>query len=172
MSEVSRNRFFDSVSRWFHRHIRDDNDDALQDTLIKVWDAFQKETFDRSKSMTPWLNTIVHRTLIDAWRKHKRELAVGGSTNQQYLASLPDTTEVSNCLYRELIETLIVRDPGRLSPRDWEIYHFIASGKPAPAIAKSLDMTLAAFYKAKSRIIATLREGVADLYNRDHKSHV
>jgi RNA polymerase sigma factor (sigma-70 family) len=48
-----------------------DRDDVVQETLLQIWEAVRKPTFDSSRSFGSFVQTVAARRCIDRMRTHK-----------------------------------------------------------------------------------------------------
>ncbi|MFK7820379.1 MAG: RNA polymerase sigma factor [Planctomycetaceae bacterium] len=119
----------------------------------------------REKSFTRWLSTVVKRVVIDHYRKvAKTPKATGGTAFLGMIENHPDQLEESLSFSGESDKTLIVRRALKMVQQDvteqsWQAFkqHGI-EGLPAPEVAAELGMKADAVRKAKSRVMARLRE--------------
>jgi RNA polymerase sigma-70 factor (ECF subfamily) len=97
-------------------------------------------------------------------------LAEGGTAAQQRLAELPDEPPDSSDSEKRADATSgLVRRAAELvraefEPRTWQAFwRTTVDGKPAAAVAEELGMTVAAVWKANSRVKKRIREELEGL---------
>lgn len=148
----------------------EDREDVFQDVFLKV--ARNIDRFDahqRGASFRGWLLVITRHTLIDlARRRLEQPAARGGSEAYQRLLALTD--EILDSRDSAASPAGPDSDPEPLRraldllrrefpERSWQAFWRTAvDGLSAPAAAAELGMSADAVRKAKSRILARLRE--------------
>jgi RNA polymerase sigma-70 factor (ECF subfamily) len=155
----------------------EDAADAVQEVFLAVAthvSDFHRE--DSRGSFTAWLATITRNKIRDHYRRRSgRPDARGGTQAQQRLMEIPepdpptaredwpaasDFTESERIVSRRAVD--LVRS--EFEPRTWEAWRKTAvEGRPAADVASDLGMSLAAVYKAKSRVLLRLRQELAGL---------
>ena len=75
-------------------------DDAVQESLLAVWQAIREGHFDESGQFEPWANTITRRTTISVGRRQKYQTFVKGLFQDETIddsaddaSGLPDIQE-------------------------------------------------------------------------------
>jgi RNA polymerase sigma-70 factor (ECF subfamily) len=161
------------VSRWAKRSGLSDEDslDVAQDVFAAVAQGlagFRRETPD--DSFRGWLRTITRHKIIDHVRKQARHpAAVGGTDAQGRIEQIaaefdsvtshvsPDETAL---LVRQALEC--VRTD--FADATWQIFwRFAVDGIPAATLAQERGITEWAVYKARSRVLARLKNELAGL---------
>ena len=113
------NKFFPLVYGMIYARIKDISatDDIVSEIFMKV--ALNLDKYDRKFAFSTWLFAIAHNTLIDYFRRQKRNREDVWSKNFEYSAPIseqPDEKLVSD----EIIENLL-RAMGKLSERQRKI---------------------------------------------------
>jgi len=150
---------------------REDSADVLQN----VWQAVSSNLnqFQRQKpgAFRAWLWTITRNKLNDHFRRQPVEpQALGGSTARQFLQELPES-EPESYIAQSSVDGSgdVLRRSLDLIRNDFESHTWSAfwlsavDGETAQAIAERLQMSLAAVYQAKARVLRRLREELAGL---------
>jgi RNA polymerase sigma-70 factor (ECF subfamily) len=150
---------------------REDSADVLQN----VWQAVSSHLsqFQRHKdgAFRAWLWTITRNKLNDHFRRQPVEQpALGGSTARQFLQELPEC-EPESYLAQSSVDGSgdVLRRALDLIRNDFELHTWKAfwlsavDGEAAQTIAERLQMSLAAVYQAKARVLRRLREELAGL---------
>jgi RNA polymerase sigma-70 factor (ECF subfamily) len=162
------------VYRWA-RHSRlheDDAADVVQEVFQVV--ATRIDTFDEQRSdasFRGWLWGITRNKLHEQLRDQQANpQATGGSAAQQQFGQLPDpppaeddessSADVTTRLVRRALRVI----QADFSERSWQAFsQATLDGHAAADIAADLNMSVAAVYKAKSRVLARLREVMSGL---------
>ena len=159
-----------SVYRWCRRAGIGPADaaDVVQEVFAAVARCVDDFRRDRAAdSFTAWLATIARNKIRDHFRRQKdRPRAAGGTAAQQQFLEVPDL-EVPDTIDRsELQQTdrLLSRRGLQLvraefENRTWEAFWRTTVDAHAPTdVADDLGMSVAAVYKAKSRVLRRLRQ--------------
>lgn len=165
-------RYRESLLRLCRREFQlrgDVAEEVAQEVLMKLISAMQRFRYDAGGSFGSWLATVTRRTAIDFLRGEGRRLdgAAGGSVTLSVLQNVSGPEErLADALVwelrRELLETAESRVKSRLTEEStWAVYKGYQRGEPPAEIAKSLGVTLAAVYKAKSRFVEALRREIS-----------
>jgi RNA polymerase sigma-70 factor (ECF subfamily) len=123
-------------------------------------------------SFSGWLATITRNKVREHYRyRLGKAEARGGSTAQRQMAEVPQSPELSEesiqpdaqstaCLSHRALEMI----RAEFEPRTWEAFWRVTVGGQPPAhVALDLQMTVAAVYKAKSRVLGRCRQVLAEL---------
>lgn len=163
------------IYRWCRRSgvPPEDAADLLQDVFTAVMlhlPGFRRESPE--DSFTAWLATITRNKIRDFFRRRQRRLpARGGSSAQAALAQVAQedaTTDVtveadaaSTALLSQRVLHVIQSEFER---RTWQAFEQTAlENRRAADVAQDLQMSVAAVYMAKSRVLRRLREVLAEL---------
>jgi RNA polymerase sigma-70 factor, ECF subfamily len=163
------------IYRWSRRSNvnADDSADVVQEVLSSVMLHLSNFRRDRAQdSFTAWIATITRNKVREQFRRrHGLAAARGGSTAQQQMAEIPQPpapseesiqpdAESSACLSRRVLETI----RAEFESRTWDAFWRITIDGRLPAdVAAELSVSVAAVYKAKSRILARFRQELAEL---------
>ena len=163
------------IYRWCRQSslAAEDAADVMQDVLAAVMVHLPDFRRDRPQdSFGGWLATITRNKIREVYRRRQgKALARGGSTAQRQLAELADSPEPSEegirpdaesaaCLSRRGLEMI----RAEFEVRTWEAFWRVTVGGQSPAsVAADLGVSVAAVYKAKSRILSRLRRVLAEL---------
>ena len=163
------------VYRWCRRSgvVADDAADVLQEVLAAV--SRHVSEFRRDglhASFTAWLATVTRSKVSDHYRRrHGRVEARGGTTAQHRMAEIPQPPEPSHetiqpdaeavaCLSRRVLD--LIR--AEFEPTTWQAFWRTAVEGQSPAqVAEELQMSVAAVYMAKSRVLGRLRQALGEL---------
>lgn len=145
--------------------------DISQEVFLRLHKSIGSfEPDGRHRSFTRWLSIVIKRVVIDHFRKAaKNPQAAGGTGFQGLLANQPEALAESLSMIGESDSTLVVRRALRLiesdvQPQTWQAFQRMAMhGATAPDVAKELGMKPEAVRKAKSRVMARLKEELAGL---------
>ena len=163
------------VYRWCRRSglAAEDAADVLQEVFSAVMLHLPDFRRDRPQdNFSGWLATITRNKVRDLYRRrHGRASAQGGSTAQRQMAEVPEPSEPSEesirpdaesaaWLSRRVLETI----RNEFEARTWEAFWRTAvDGQPPAQVAEALEMTVAAVYMAKSRVLRRLRQVMGEL---------
>lgn len=145
--------------------------DLAQDTLRAVAGAIGKfEDDPRHGSFRGWLFTIVRNRLSDFLAKRSRhERGSGDTAMLDRLEQEPDrqaelSKEWDLVHERQLLLTASERIRGQFEEKTWQAFwRTTVDGASGKDVAGALDMTVAAVYLAKSRVMARLKHAVRQL---------
>jgi len=149
--------------------------DVVQEVLISVADAFRRRKYDRSRgAFRGWLLTIARNEVSD-WltARARRHEPIGGTTAQQALGNLASDGKVASdgdaaAWDHDYQERLFVwaadRVQSEVQPATWQAFwQTTIDQRSGQEVAAALEMTVAAVYLAKSRVMKRLRELVHEI---------
>jgi len=161
--------------RWCRRSNLNAEDaaDLVQEVLAAVMVHLPEFRRDRpDDSFGGWLATITRNKIREHYRRQRGKAeARGGSTAQRQLADIPQPPEPSEasvrvdaqtavCLSRRVLEMI----QAEFEVRTWDAFWRVSVDGQSPAdVATDLGMSVAAVYKAKSRVLGRLREVLQEL---------
>lgn len=137
--------------------------DLVQDVFAHLMTRLPVFDYDRDGSFRGWLRTV----LVNRRREQLRRRRPTG-LDDVALANLADSEVAdpfASGVYRQaLLRQALGRLKGTVSDLHWRAFEAVAlDGRPAPAVARELGLSLNAVYVAKSRMLQTLREELAGL---------
>lgn len=147
-----------------------DAQDVTQDVLTKLVQKLRTFVYDPQKgSFRGWLQTLTYHAWSDYLESRQR---AGVVSEDHEIVQCLETLEAREDLLTRLADTfdleLLAEAQARVqlqvSPRDWKIFEALAlEGRPGPAVAQELDMTVTAVLMAKSRVQKKLRREIRRL---------
>ncbi|MCB1231968.1 MAG: sigma-70 family RNA polymerase sigma factor [Verrucomicrobiae bacterium] len=145
--------------------------DVVQEVLAKVTRRMRSFEFDPAKGrFRTWLYTVVKTHLIDRSRREsaRPHLVMGAGTDQlidQWQDESEDPNDIWETEYRrQLLHRALPTLQAQFSQKTWMAFRRTALEEADPAqVASELGMTLGSVYVAKSRVLAKLREKIAQL---------
>lgn len=145
--------------------------DLTQDTLRSVSGAIGRLDYDpKLGSFRGWLFTIVRNRLRDLLQKRGgQERGAGDTAMLDWLNQQPERqdhlAETWEREYdRQLLQTAAQRIRGQFQEATWQAFwRTTVDGESGKDVARTLDMTVAAVYLAKSRVMARLKEAIGKL---------
>ncbi len=147
--------------------------DIVQEVFRAVANHIEGFRRDREgDSFRAWLWTITRSKLLDHYRQHaRRQPAKGGTDAYEQLQNLPDDKFDEDECGREVLAGVqaVAREALALLKTDfeektWHAFWLSAiDGKSAAEVGRELNMSVAAVYKAKSRVLARLRDELSGL---------
>lgn len=158
------------IYRWCRRSdLRaEDAADVVQEVLSAVLVHLPEFRRDRpGDSFSGWLAAITRNKVREHYRRRQGKAeARGGSTAHRQMAEIPQPPEPSEesiqpdaqsaaCLSWRALEML----RAEFETRTWEAFWRVSVDGQSPAgVAADLEMSVAAIYKAKSRVLGRLRQ--------------
>ena len=143
-------------------------DEAAQVVLVKLLQNMSKFEYDSRQSFRAWLTRVTRNSVIDSMRQLRIDRGVGGSDVIDRLSRLSadESDEAfSDQLSLELRQSLfgecekLVQQ--RVSEQTWAAFTMLRGGQKAADVGQQLGMTVAAVYRAKTRVLKFFREEVA-----------
>jgi RNA polymerase sigma-70 factor (ECF subfamily) len=163
------------IYRWCRRSdlTAEDSADIVQEVLSAVMLHLPDFRRDRPHdSFTAWLATITRNKVREHYRRRQGKIeARGGSTAQYRMGEIPEPSKHSEetirpdaesaaCVSRRALEML----QAEFEPRTWDAFWRVSIDRQSPAdVAADLDVSVAAIYKAKSRVLGRFRQMLAEL---------
>jgi len=147
-----------------------DAEDVTQEVLAQLVQKLRTFTYDPHKgTFRGWLKTLTHHAWCDYLEKRRR--AAGGQADYEVVARLERLeareelpTALAEVFDLELLAEAQARVQLTVSPRDWKIFQALAiEGRPGPAVARELAMTVTAVLMARSRVQKKLRQEIRRL---------
>jgi RNA polymerase sigma-70 factor (ECF subfamily) len=150
--------------------------DLTQDVLRQVSVKAKSLEYDAKRgSFRGWLFTVVQNRLTDHWRKEGRREHGSGDTDAQHLlkdipqrGSMDGSTEWDADYERQLFHYAanIIRQD--FTPATWQAFWLTAvEGLSGPDVAQKLNLTVAAVYLAKGRVMKRLKDQVSLLVGEE-----
>lgn len=142
--------------------------DLVQETLATVARRIHRFDYDPARGrFRSWLFTIVKHKLID--RSRRLATRPAASADGQAVDTLPDESADPDALWeaeyrRQLFHLALPMLRPQFQPATWEAFCRTALEEADPVdVSRDLGLSLGAVYVAKSRVMARLREKVAQL---------
>jgi RNA polymerase sigma factor (sigma-70 family) len=147
-----------------------DAEDVTQDVMMRLARALRTFVYDPSRTFRGWLRLVTQHALSDFFADRKRRPGAGRSDDLGLaaLATVEAQDELLAFLNKEFTHALVsqacVTVCARVDPRTWEAFLLTASeNRPGEEVAAQLGMTAASVFKAKSRVLAFIRQEVKRL---------
>lgn len=153
------------LRRWAARFgVRDSSvEDLLQELFVLLIRKLPEFRHDPNRSFRAWLWTVFRHSFL-AWQK--RQHVRGPDLELFSDPSSPDAIiEATETEYRKyLLNRIMQIVQTDFPPTTWHIFQeVVIEGRPGVEVARELDVTVNAVYLARSRVLARLREELADL---------
>lgn len=152
----------------------EDSEDVGQRVFLSISRSiggFQREK--SGDSFRGWLRVVVRSRIVDHFREQaNRELAIGGTSFLEHVASIPDVEEVfaddslkeTNILYERAVQLL----HGEFSEQDNKAFQLlVVDGLTPKEVAERVGVSINSVYIAKSRILKRMRDEFEDLIGFD-----
>ena len=148
-----------------------DREDLAQDVLLVVLRKLpQFEHNHRPGAFRNWLRRITLNCLRDFWRTKKiRPISDGDTSFEMALDQLADESSDICRKWNEDHDRIVTRQlldqiQPQFEPATWSAFEQVAiREKPAQQVATELGVSIGTVYKAKSRVLARLREAASGL---------
>lgn len=146
-----------------------DAEDVTQDVLLRLAQHLRSFRYDPGRSFRAWLRTVTHHAWSDHLTARQRVARGAGDDGAgDPLQSVEARDDLLSRLSREfdleLLEEATARVRLRVEPRTWDAFRLTGlDGLTCEAAAGQLGMSLAAVFKAKSRVQKLLQEEIAAL---------
>lgn len=134
---------------------KQDAEDLVQETFIKILDQIHKFHRRGIGSFRSWIKAIAWHCWCDAIRRSKRRdvLLQLEPFRKAWLTSEGLEAGLESLIRQEMLETAINNVRNQVSPRAWGIYQWMTSdGLSGPEVAKRLNMSPGAVYTTKCRV--------------------
>jgi RNA polymerase sigma factor (sigma-70 family) len=147
-----------------------DAEDVTQDVLLRLSRSLRKFVYDPSRSFRGWLRMVTEHALSDFFSHRNQRPGSGSSDNvgTAVLDGLCARDDLLEFLNEEFTRVMVTQAcehvRARVEPQTWEAFRLTAcENRPGDEVAESLGMNVAAVHKAKSRVLAFIREEVKRL---------
>jgi RNA polymerase sigma factor (sigma-70 family) len=150
-----------------------DAEDVTQMVLVRLAERMRSFDYDPAKSFRGWLRTLTRHAWSDFNEARQRGGRAGGDgAADDALASVPAREDLVARLEeqfdQEVLEEATARVQLRIDPANWNAFRLLAiDGLSGAEAAKQLNRTVAAVFKARTRVQAMLREEVERLEGID-----
>lgn len=141
--------------------------DLTQDVLRQVSVAAGKLEYDASRgSFRAWLFTVVRNRLTDFWRQDGRHVhGTGDSSNwrllQDEVVAVNDSAEWDAAWRRQLFQTAAQQVQADFTESTWQAFWLTAvDDRPGKEVAEQLNLSIAAVYLAKGRVMNRIKEQI------------
>jgi RNA polymerase sigma-70 factor (ECF subfamily) len=146
-----------------------DAEDVTQMVLVRLAGRMRSFAYDASKTFRGWLRTLTQHAWSDFVKARQRGgRASGDSVTAAALNTLPARDDLVARLEaqfdQEVLEEAMARIRLRVEPATWEAFQLQAvEGLSGAEVARRLDRSVAAVFKARTRVQTMLRDEVARL---------
>lgn len=141
--------------------------DLSQDVFVVLIREMPQFEYDPNRSFRKWLKTVT----LNRWRTDNRRtkpVSLDGPNEVQdgLLTDDPNESFWEKEFARELVGRAMEISQNRFESKSWEAFRLMATeGYSAQQTADALGITVAAAFKAKSRILKTLRDELQGLFD-------
>jgi RNA polymerase sigma-70 factor (ECF subfamily) len=163
-------RFVDLYSPLIYRYARRleaqeaDAFDLMQEVFLHLHQKLPEFRYDQQLSFRNWLRTV----LYNKWRDRQRGRTPARAVDPQLLDDLatpgPGQTLVEDDYRRYLVHRAMELMKTDFEPTTWQAFwETTVHSRPAAEVASQLNLSVAAVYKAASRVRHGLREELSGL---------
>jgi RNA polymerase sigma factor (sigma-70 family) len=165
-------RYAPRIYAWCaHWRLQDaDARDVTQDVLLKLAEKMRSFTYDPARSFRAWLKTLTRHAWSDFVTGSQHRLARGTGSPEvgELLSNVAAGADLANHLKDqfdlELLEEARLRVQWRVDPTSWDAFRLTAlENVPGAEAACALGLSVAALYKAKSRVLKMLQNEVQEM---------
>ena len=152
-----------------------DADDISQQVLQQVFrniGSFTRE--NPSDTFTGWVWTITKFKILDHFERQKKDLRAAGGTVANQMLQQWSNERLDTVVYDEesstvtLTRKILTLIRSEFETKTWEAFWRATVDREKPKeIAETMDMTLHAVYKAKSRVLGRVREELDGIVSSD-----
>ena len=141
-----------------------DTEDLLQEVFTILFRKLPEFRYDPVKSFRAWLWTVFYRQTL-AWRNQQTRNLPLSLEQLESLASPDSLVEATEAEYRRvLLDRVLQIVRTDFPPQTWQIFWQVAvEGRPGTEVARQFDITPNAVYLARGRVLARLRQELAEL---------
>jgi RNA polymerase sigma-70 factor (ECF subfamily) len=147
-----------------------DAEDLVQDVLGAVARAVERQAFDPARgSFRGWLFRVARNLAVNFLvRQGRHERGSGDSAVQELLEAQPAPDEPSGLFdaeyRRQLLAWAAEQVRGEFTELTWQAFWQTGvEGRPAREVAEALATTVGTVYHYKSRVMARLRQKIAEV---------
>jgi RNA polymerase sigma-70 factor (ECF subfamily) len=150
-----------------------DAQDVTQMVLVRLVTRMGTFHYDPTRSFRGWLRTLTRHAWSDYLAARQRPgQGTGDSLAREWLEKVEARESLVASLEgqfdQEILAEAMARVRLRVDDDTWEAFRLMAlEGRPGAEVARQLDKTVAAAFKAKSRVQKLLREETARLEGND-----
>jgi RNA polymerase sigma factor (sigma-70 family) len=164
-------RYGPLVLSWCRRwRLQDaDAEDVTQTVLVRLAQKLRTFAYDPTKSFRAYVRTVTHYVWVEYLEARKRpDAGAGDSRVTELLGTIESRDDLTDRLAaefdQELLEAATIRVRLRVEQRTWNAFHLTAvEGLSGADVGGRLGMSVAAVFKAKSKVQKMLQEEVRRL---------
>lgn len=139
--------------------------DLVQEVFTTLVQKLPEFHYDPAKGFRAWLWTVLRNKWRDHLRRRAGAPAAGSPEHLAEVAAPDDSGEPGEEEYRRhLVGRALQVMQVEFSARTWKAcWEHVAVGRPAAEVAAELGISVGSVYVAKSRVMARLRQELAEL---------
>tara|TARA_R110002049_G_scaffold2750_2_gene21678 strand:+ start:543699 stop:544319 length:621 start_codon:yes stop_codon:yes gene_type:complete len=145
--------------------------DVSQQIFLSIANSIDGWEADESRPpFRAWLTTVARNAITKSLTRRPRDVATGTSSVDQLLSALPDDgwtrDELAKETRREVVHCVSKKIRNEFSESVWQSFYRTAiQGEAIADVAQSLGCSTGSIYVARFRVIARLKEKVAEITN-------
>ncbi|VTT98385.1 rna polymerase sigma70 : RNA polymerase sigma factor, sigma-70 family OS=Singulisphaera acidiphila (strain ATCC BAA-1392 / DSM 18658 / VKM B-2454 / MOB10) GN=Sinac_4755 PE=4 SV=1: Sigma70_r2 [Gemmataceae bacterium] len=160
-------RTYSPVLHGWARHMglqHDDAVDLVQDVFAVLVQKLPEFNYDSHKRFRGWLWTVTRRRWVERRRRAVLPLDPGRDPND-VPAPAPPVPELDEAEFRAyMLKHVVPTLRGNFHDSTWRAFwKHVVEGRPVAEVAGEEGLSVAAVYKAKLRVTASLQKALADL---------
>jgi RNA polymerase sigma factor (sigma-70 family) len=144
---------------------RDDADDIRSSCYMTVVEKIGEFQYEKQRGgFKAWLRTLAHRRIVDMLRKRRRK-DQGDAALETAASTEPSPDEAWETQWKnQHLKYCIERVRGKVTMQVFEAFSMLVlETKPVEEVCEHLGMNSNQVYKAKSRVIARVREELSTI---------
>lgn len=130
-----------------------DCEDVIQEVLLWLCHALPRSDYQPDRSFRNWVQTTLHRRVIDHYRRQKRQVT-NAPVEPVYVSNQDEPGD-----YEILLSQILRILQGEVGTTMWRAFwEAVVNERPVEDVAKELNITIGTVYVAKSRVTRKLRD--------------
>ena len=134
---------------------RNDSEDLIQETFLKVLDRIPKFEHRGVGSFRSWIKSVAWHCWCDLVYRGKKQQRVREleSFRRSWLSLQSLEAGLEKLIRQELLDIASASVRERVAPKTWDAFWLLTmEGLPGPVVAERLEMQLGSIYTAKCRV--------------------
>ena len=175
---------WDDFANYYHKFVmvilhqmgvnENDKADLAQEVLISLWKSLPKLEFDSNRArFRTWMSSIIHRRVMDHYRKvHRQSNKIEKFRNEEELSAPISQPEIEKLIQSEWEVYVVPAAMDRVTPifsgKAMEVFKMSMESIPSDVIAEKLDLQRNSVNKLKNRVKERLLSEIQVLKQEMH----